>query len=208
MAVYRFRIIPEDHEDVYRDIEIKSNQTFEDFHQAIQQAVNFDNSQMASFYMSNDNWRKGREVTLMDMSDDDDQEPKLVMHKSIMSDFIDDPHQKMIYVFDFMALWTFYIELIKIIPTPDAKVKYPVCVKSVGAAPKQYKSNVLPPPEEEDELIPKKKAVGIFEGLDEEYLAVADEEEEDDAFGGWGASGEEEEISEEEPGAAETQFED
>ncbi len=32
MAVYKFRVSFEDYDDIHRDIEIKSNQTFADFH--------------------------------------------------------------------------------------------------------------------------------------------------------------------------------
>ena len=43
MAIYRFKIAFEDNEDIYREIEIKSTQTFEDFHNVIVQSINFDN---------------------------------------------------------------------------------------------------------------------------------------------------------------------
>ena len=36
MAVYKFKIFIEDNEDIYREIEILSGQTFEDFHNCIQ----------------------------------------------------------------------------------------------------------------------------------------------------------------------------
>ncbi len=49
MAVYRFKVSFEEHEDISREIEIRSDQTFEDLHNAIQQAVGFDASQPASF---------------------------------------------------------------------------------------------------------------------------------------------------------------
>lgn len=184
MAVYRFRIIIEDYEDVFREIEIKSTQTFEDLHKKIQEAFKFDGSQLASFYMSDDSWRKGKEITLMDMSEDGEEKTP-VMSKSILADYIDDPHQKIIYVFDFLNMWTFYLELVKI-QKDDPKVSYPQIVRSVGAAPKQYKSNVAPVPTDEDDDEPKKK--GVFD-IEEEYAVDDDAETEDDAFG----EGEEEE---------------
>ena len=63
MAVYRFRVSFEEFDEVHRDIEIKSIQTFEQFHYAIQEAIGFDASKPASFFMSNDNWKKGQEIT-------------------------------------------------------------------------------------------------------------------------------------------------
>ena len=60
--VYRFRVTYEEHEDVYRDIDIKPGQSFIEFHSAIQQAISFDNSKAASFYQSDDYWRKEEEI--------------------------------------------------------------------------------------------------------------------------------------------------
>jgi hypothetical protein len=181
MAVYKFRVTFEDYEDVYREIEIKSTQTFEDLHRAIQEAIGFDGKQLASFYMSNDTWRKGREITLMDMSEEGEEEPKVIMNKSKLADFIEDPHQKIIYVFDFMAFWNFFVELVKIQPD-NPKVKYPLCSKSVGTAPKQYKDKKLPDPSEEEEEEPKsRKKAGMFD-IESEY-GIDSGDDELDGFG-------------------------
>jgi hypothetical protein len=176
MAIYRFRIIIEDHEDVFREIEIKSTQTFADLHNKIQEAFKFDNSQLASFYMSDDSWRKGNEITLMDMSEGDDEKTP-TMADSVLADFIDDPHQKIIYIFDFLAMWTFYLELVKI-GKDDPKISYPQIVRSVGVAPKQHKTTTAPPVGDEEDDEPKKKG-GIFD-LEEVYVAEGEESEEDE----------------------------
>lgn len=140
MAVYRFKVSFEEYEDIYRVIEIKSGQTFYDLHKAILESINFDQKQMASFYMSNDTWKKGQEITLEDMSDDDD-EPQVklpIMKKSQIHDYIDDPHQKIIYVYDFIEMWTLKLELVGIEMKEKPGTKYPACTKTVGPAPKQY----------------------------------------------------------------------
>lgn len=134
-AVYRFRLIHEDTEDFYRDIDILSNQTFEDFHHAILESIKFDKKQLASFYISDDMWRRGQELTLMDMGTD---ENGTLMKDELLADHIDDPHQRYIYVYDYLDMWTFNLELIKIMPQPEPKVKYPVTFKAVGDAPLQY----------------------------------------------------------------------
>ena len=137
MAVYRFKLSFEDYEDIYRIIEIKSGQTFLDFHKTVLDSIGFDQSQMASFYMSNDTWKKGQEITLEDMTDNPDN-PIPVMAKSKLSQYIIDPHQKIVYVYDFIEMWTIYLELVGIMKDENPKLKYPVCTKSVGLAPKQY----------------------------------------------------------------------
>lgn len=140
MAVYKFKLSFEDYEDIYRVIEIKSTQTFYDLHKAILASIQFDEKQMASFYMSNDTWKKGQEITLEDMSDEEDDPEKRIpiMKKSPIHDYIDDPHQKIIYIYDFMEMWTMRLELFGIDMKENTSVKYPLCSKSVGMAPKQY----------------------------------------------------------------------
>ncbi|MES2690184.1 MAG: hypothetical protein V4658_07255 [Bacteroidota bacterium] len=140
MAVYKFKISFEDYDDTFRMIEIKSSQTFLELHKAILDSIGFDQKQMASFYMSNDTWKKEQEITLEDMSDDNDDKsvPIPTMKDSRLNMFINDPHQKIIYVYDFMAMWTMLIELTGIDIKEKAGTKYPLLAKSVGLAPKQY----------------------------------------------------------------------
>ena len=64
MAVYKFKVSFDDYDDISRVIEIKSTQTFLDFHKSILASIGFDQKHMASFYMSNDAWKKGQEITL------------------------------------------------------------------------------------------------------------------------------------------------
>lgn len=158
MAVYRFKVTFEDNEEVYREIEIKSTQNFEDFHNIIVQSIEFDNLHTASFYISDDYWRKGDEITLrpIDAEEADNRKrknipPKKQMNKCKIASVIDDPHQKFVYVYDLKTVWSFLVELIKILPD-DEKLSYPKFVKSTGEAPKQYKTsgNITPVLEDED----------------------------------------------------------
>ena len=69
--VYKFRVKFEDFDEVTRDIEIKPNQTFKDLHNCIQQSINFDGSKPASFFMSNDQWIKLREISSVEKTNKD-----------------------------------------------------------------------------------------------------------------------------------------
>ncbi|MFN5458584.1 MAG: IS1096 element passenger TnpR family protein [Bacteroidota bacterium] len=134
MAVYRFRVQFEDYDEIYRDIEIKSTQTFKELHEAIQHAINFDNKHAASFFISDAYWRKGTEITLLK---DDLEEGVRHMEKTKIASCVEDPHQRFVYVYDKTVTWTLNIELLKI--TKEEKGNFPTCIKSVGVAPKQYK---------------------------------------------------------------------
>jgi Plasmid pRiA4b ORF-3-like protein len=153
MAVYRFRITFEEHEEIHRDIEIKSTQTLEELHFAILQSIHFDTKHNASFFISDDYWRKGKEFVAKNEENRDKNKPapeKNLMSKSKLAALIDDPHQRFVYVYDYSVAWTFLIELTKIL-SDNPKVNYPLCAKAIGTAPKQYNEILIPKTQVEEE---------------------------------------------------------
>ncbi len=150
MAFYRFKIYLEDDEEIYREIETLSTNTYEELHLAIQSAFQFDNKHAASFFVSDDLWRKYQEITYKKENLELDKEeikknmsPKQLMSTTKIAKHIENPRQHFLYVFDLKEKWTFYIELIKI-GAEDAKIKYPICTKTIGKSPKQYKPVIKP----------------------------------------------------------------
>jgi len=129
-------------DEVFRDISLSDTCNFEEFYQAIMKAFDFNGDQMASFYVANDEWDKGHEINLMDMSYDDDalDAPANVMCKAILKDFITDTNQKFILVYDFMRMWIFLVELIgHETKAPD----FPEVILAVGNAPKEQSKEAL-----------------------------------------------------------------
>ena len=153
MFVYKFRVFLDDQDDFLRDIEIGSKQTFGDFHKALTASVNLDVKKLSSFFVYDSIWKKLKEITLISVGDhlqeptapyDEDEIPApalplLVMDNERIKDLIDDPHQRLLYEYDFLNPRTFHIELLKI---NEAKpgVEYPICVKQQG----QLTSPVIP----------------------------------------------------------------
>ncbi len=133
MAIYRFKVTFEDYEDVFREIDIRSDQTFEDFFHAIQQSIGFDRTHEASFYLSNDQWKKGQEISTRQK---DNQ--TVLLKDAVLHEWINDPHQKIYYIYDPENDWSFYIELVRILMKEDRSLTYPVCVRVNGEAPSQY----------------------------------------------------------------------
>lgn len=175
MAAYRFRVTFEDFDDVHREIEIKSIQSFEELNESIQSAIGFDGSKPASFYMSDDHWKKGEEITSRTLSKDEKSKIKM-MKDSRLLDYIIDPHQKIYYIFDFAAQWCFHIELVKIIVNEEDGVHYPRILKSVGEAPKQYGTIVIgkhAPEDAEEEYVEDED----IEGMETEGEEPATEED-------------------------------
>jgi len=143
MALYRFKVTFEDYDEVSRDIDIKSNQTFLDLHKAIHQSTGYNPEFPSSFYISNDQWIKGEEITYLPNQRRIDRGVSL-MEKVKLSSFIDDPHQKFYYTFNFDRPYDFHVELMKIILDEAPGVTYPAVIKSVGEAPRQIIPGVIP----------------------------------------------------------------
>ncbi len=150
MIIYRFKTSFEDHDGFLREIELRADQTFEDFHQAILGNLGLDPGMLASFYICDHRFRKLKEIQLVDMNPqeppgeepDEGEEPPenknntLLMHECILKDYIDDPHQRLMFVYDYLNQWTFYIELIKINPA-DKSQTYPRFSRTLGPVPQE-----------------------------------------------------------------------
>lgn len=130
--IYRFRIILDTEEDVFRDIEINENSTLEEFHNAITQSFGFDGSEMASFYTSDEQWNQGEEISLFDMSDG--SQPVRLMSETILSDVVHEASVKLIYIYDFLSMWTFMVELAEIAEFEDGR-EYPNTMFVLGQLP-------------------------------------------------------------------------
>lgn len=134
MPSYKFRILidTDTDEDIFRDIVISPSQNFETFYQAIIASFNFVGDQLASFYVSNDNWDKGHEIALMDMGLGNDLNAPFLMKDTPITTVMRNEEQKLILVYDFLKMWCFLIELVEIVPDEYPE---PELLLSIGEAP-------------------------------------------------------------------------
>lgn len=184
MAILRFRIYWEDDDSVYRDIAIKHTQNFFDLHTAILKSFEFDSKHKATFYRSNDNWQRGREISL-EQYDKDYKVAPLIMADVMIGSEISNPNQKFIYEYDFNKYWHFLIELINVDKAENNKLSYPCCIRTEGIAPSQYGTkglvdSRLAEMEEKYDLRPDAMSDGFSE-QDEDGENVESEEEESSA---------------------------
>jgi hypothetical protein len=142
MAILKFRAYYEEDDSVYRDIVIKHTQTFLDLHYAILKAYEFDNKHKATFYRSNDNWQRGREISFEKYDKDYRAEP-LLMEQTTIGSEIRDTNQKFVYVYDFDKNWTFLLELINVSKEENPKLIYPATSRNEGIGPQQYGTKSL-----------------------------------------------------------------
>lgn len=172
--IYKFKVLSEEDDKFFMDIELKSDQTFYEFHEFIQDELEYDRSHLATFFIANHNWQKKLEIPLIEM--DNGSKSKIVtMDKALLKDYIIDAHQKLIYLFDFLNERSFFIELMET-KQESANMYYPVCTDFGGEIPLQFskkstkKSNIFEDENQDDDIfsIKKNKPV-IDEDFDEDF---------------------------------------
>lgn len=139
--IYRIRIILDVEEDVLRDIEIEATATLEELHLAITQSFGFLGNEMASFYESDASWQQGEELPLESM----EQGPN--MREEPLNGIFTPAQHHLIYVYDFLNLWTFFVEL-KEVGDALSGMSYPNLIHSQGEVPEEAPEKLF---EAEDE---------------------------------------------------------
>lgn len=163
MYYYKFRVFFDEVEDFVRDVEILANDNFESLHKLLYECIGLKGNEFAAFSICDPKWNKQKEITLMDTSDDeeviepeyDDEDqystkthlPKFIMKDALLKDFISDPHQHIMYEYDFMNPKTFYLELQKVAQTDDA-AGFPRCTYKAMEIPVQLTAADVPEPED------------------------------------------------------------
>lgn len=162
MYYYKFKVSNDEIENFERNIEILSSDNFESFHQILYNSIGLTGNELASFSICDTKWNKKQEITLIDMQDEreaktpdynEEEEfstssnlPKFIMKNAVLKDFITDPHQQIMYEYDFINPKVFFIELLKTLPAKENAV-YPRCTLSEGVLPKEDEHLILKDPE-------------------------------------------------------------
>jgi hypothetical protein len=169
--VYKFVVLSDEDESFVREFEFLDTHTLMDFHNLIQDELEFDKSQLASFFMATDNWEKEEEFTLFDMGTGSS-----TMEVAVLEDIIFRKNQKLLYVFDFFNERALFVEYTGEAQEIDGR-EYPSCTNSKGIPPKQvvfggttrkiYNNIILS--DDEDDDVPDVDDL-FLEGDDEEPL--------------------------------------
>jgi hypothetical protein len=129
---YKIRVILDVEDDVFRDIIVHDLVNLEDLHFTISKSFGFKGQEMASFYRSNQDWEQGEEIPLFDMSEDGSAP---CMQNTILKEVLKFENDKLIYVYDFFNMWTFYIELNDV--NYSSETETPFILLSFGEAPEE-----------------------------------------------------------------------
>jgi hypothetical protein len=156
--MYKIRVILDTKEDVIRTVLVDSNLNLEDLHLTIAKSFGFKGQEMASFYRTDDEWTQGEEIPLFNMEEIGEG---ISMKTYLLQETLPAINDKLIYVYDFLKMWTFYVDVIEV--STEKKVGLPQIILTVGEIPSEA---------------PEKEFTA--EKLDDGF---GDEEDTDDEFG-------------------------
>ena len=139
MAFLKFRVYWEEDDAIYRDVVVKHTQNFTELNNIILKAFEFDQKHDATFFRSNDIWKRGREISKAVYEKEYVAAPLLMEETTIGSEIID-TNQHFIFLYDFVKSWTFLIELIQVIKNADAdmSLEYPIVSRTEGVGTMKY----------------------------------------------------------------------
>lgn len=134
---YRFEISLPTSSDFRCEIAVGGEQSFQQFHDKIVETLNYDSSQMASFFTLDRLGNRVKEIALMDMAVDDEENDNLVMDNVKISDIIKPGCLELEYVYDFFSNKYFKVEYAGEY-IRDSSDNMPVCVACEGDIPEQF----------------------------------------------------------------------
>ena len=130
--MYKIRIILDTKKDVIRTILVDSNLNLENLHLTIAKSFGFKGQEMASFYRTDNEWNEGEEIPLFNMEEVGEG---ISMQNCLLQETLPEINNKLIYVYDFLKMWTFYVDVIEI--SEDSKEGLPQIILTVGEIPNE-----------------------------------------------------------------------
>ncbi|MFQ3296711.1 MAG: hypothetical protein ACI9JT_001209 [Polaribacter sp.] len=160
--MYKIRVILDTKEDVIRTILVDNNLNLEDLHLTIAKSFGFKGQEMASFYRTDEEWTQGEEIPLFNMEEIGEG---ISMKTCSLTETLPVINDKLIYVYDFLKMWTFYVDVIEI--STEKKTGLPQIILTVGEIPSEAP---------EKEFIAEKldDGFGEEEGIDDEFGSFDD----------------------------------
>lgn len=128
--MYKIRVILDTKEDVIRTLLVDNAINLEDLHFTIAKSFGFEGQEMASFYRTDEEWNQGEEIPLFDMAE---AGQGISMATCSLTETLPKQGSKLIYVYDFLNIWTFYVETLEI--NTEANSDLPKTILSVGEIP-------------------------------------------------------------------------
>lgn len=152
--MYKVRVILDTKKDVIRTLVVDQSKSLEYLHADIAKSFGFNGQEMASFYRTDEDWNQAEEIPLFDMSEDGEE---LSMATCVIQESLPNTNDKLIYVYDFLQMWTFYVEVVE---QSDEVVTDTKIILTVGEIPDKAP---------EKEFIATKEADNLDDEFDDEF---------------------------------------
>jgi hypothetical protein len=130
-SIYKLRVILDVEADVFRDLEMPGDFTLEQLLSSIITSFDLASGEMGSFYVSDEDWNQGVEISMEDFGDPNG----MLMRDITVAVGFPEHYSRLILVYDFLSMWTFLVELVSI-RKPDNGV-YPQEALRFGERPKE-----------------------------------------------------------------------
>lgn len=130
--VYKFIVLSDEDDSFVREFEFLDTHTLLDFHNALQNELEFDKSQMASFFIVTDSWEREEEFTLFDMGGG-----PATMESAVLEEVIYRKNQKLFYLFDMFNERGLLVEFVGETEEDENSSDLPACTNAKGVAPRQ-----------------------------------------------------------------------
>jgi len=133
-GVYAFKVRLTWSKSAYRVIELRSDQTLDDLHFAIQSAFRWDADHLYSFFMNGQVWDRNYGFACPYEEDNPPWTDEAIIGELGLT-----PKHRFLYFFDYGDSHEFEVQVVDIRPEAG-RGKYPRVVESHGEAPQQYRS--------------------------------------------------------------------
>ncbi len=132
----RIRILSDENSRFIREIELFQTHTLFDLHKAIQIACDYDQSQLASFYIVNEQWVKQQELTSIPLENCHGLYPTYWMNSVKLNQVFSKRNKHIIYMFDLFSERIFHVYLQSTVPAAQNDLA-PRMLACKGTAPRQ-----------------------------------------------------------------------
>ncbi len=133
----KFRIILNVKNDVLRDIIVDSSISLIEFSKIISSEFGFDSSEISTFHHTDENWEQLEEIKIFKIDDQDK-----IMDNVSISNFFIAKDDKLIFIYDFLNYWTFFVELYEVGEFNINDKNY-LTINSIGEVPKEAPSDIF-----------------------------------------------------------------
>ena len=124
----KIRVTLESQENIIREIIVNSDNNLEYLHQMIIKNMKLKKLKMASFYITDSELNLEEEIPLFDTSEKGLE--VTTMKNMPISSVLHSKNSNLIYIYDFMNMWTFFIEYLE-----SSEEKKEQCTYKVGEMP-------------------------------------------------------------------------